>query len=205
MDAAERLLHESLPDLQRAVREQLWAYVQGLLRWNQAYNLTAIRDPEQMVRRHILDSASIAPYVHGRLLDVGTGAGFPGLVLAIMHPQMPVTLLDSNGKKTRFLRQMVAELGLPQVKVVQARAEDEDGELYDSISSRAYASLPDMVLSCLHRLAVGGRLLAMKGKYPQEELQQLDAQLHAEVVRLHLQHVDEERHLIIIRRTCDEG
>ncbi len=204
MDIAEQRLHAALAHIPAPTRAKLWQYTQGLLRWNQAYNLTAIRDPEAIVSRHLLDSASIVEEVRGRLLDVGTGAGLPGMVLAILRPQMEVTLLDSNGKKIRFLRQMVSELALAHVQVVQARVEDPDTQLYDTISSRAFASLRDMAEGCLHRLAPGGRLLAMKGKYPADELQQLPAHLQVQVQRLQVAHLDEERHLIILSRVGDE-
>ncbi len=204
MDVAKHRLETALADIPAPTRAKLWQYIEGLLRWNQAYNLTAIRDPEAIVSRHILDSASIVDAVRGRLLDVGTGAGLPGMVLAILRPQMEVTLLDSNGKKIRFLRQMVSELALPCVQVVQARVEETDTQTYDTISSRAFASLRDMAEACRHRLAPGGRLLAMKGKYPAAELQELPADLQMQVQRLQVAYLDEERHLIILSRAGDE-
>ncbi len=144
-------------------RRRLLQLVALLHKWNRAYNLTAVRSPEEMVARHLLDSAAVLPFVKGpSLLDVGAGPGFPGLVLAILRPELAVTLLDSNGKKVRFQRQAVMELGLTNVTPVQARVEAFEGS-FDQVISRAFASLGDFVTFSLPLVASGGQWLAMKG------------------------------------------
>ncbi len=155
----------------------LQRYLALLDKWNRAYNLTAVRDPGEMVSRHILDSAVLAPFVkQGSLADVGTGAGLPGIVLALLWPELAVTLLDSNGKKTRFCRQAIAELGVKNVAVIHARVEDyRPADRFVTVVSRAYASLADFVSSTRHLLADGGTFLAMKGARPHEELNALPA------------------------------
>lgn len=151
-------------------RRRLLALVGLLHKWNRAYNLTAIRSPEEMVSRHLLDSAAVLPFVTAsQLLDVGAGPGFPGLVLAILRPELAVTLLDSNGKKVRFQRQAVMELGLTNVTPVQARVETFE-EPFDQVISRAFASLGDFVSLTLPLVAPGGQWLAMKGPAVDDEL-----------------------------------
>ncbi|MDP3535881.1 MAG: 16S rRNA (guanine(527)-N(7))-methyltransferase RsmG [Halomonas sp.] len=155
-------------------REQLLALLALLHKWNKAYNLTAVRDVEEMVSRHVLDSAAVAPYVHGpRLLDVGAGPGLPGLVLAILKPELQVTLLDSNGKKVRFQRQAVMELALNNVTPTQVRVEQFNGQAFDQVISRAFASLVDFVTLTQALPAADGQWLAMKGPGADEELKQL--------------------------------
>jgi 16S rRNA (guanine527-N7)-methyltransferase len=148
-----------------AGQDRLVRYVELLARWNRAYNLTAVREPVQMVTRHLLDSLAILPWITAdNLLDVGTGPGLPGLPVAIARPACRVSLLDANGKKVRFLRQVVIELGLQNVEPVQARVEGfRPADPFSLVTSRAFASLPDMVARTRHLLAPGGRWLAMKG------------------------------------------
>jgi 16S rRNA (guanine527-N7)-methyltransferase len=149
---------------------RLLDYLALLERWNAAYNLTAIRDPAQMVSRHLLDSLAILPHVRGETLaDLGTGPGLPGIPLAIAAPGRQVLLVDSNGKKIRFLREAIRALKLDGVRVVQSRVEEVAGR-YDCVTARAFASLADMLAWGGHLLAPGGVWLAMKGKAPQEEL-----------------------------------
>lgn len=179
--------------------DTLVAYVELLDRWNKAFNLTAVRDPAEMVPRHILDSAVLAPMMRsGRLIDVGTGAGLPGIVLAVLRPELPVTLLDSNGKKTRFCRQAVAELGLENVAVFQARVEDyRPVERFVTVVSRAYASLADFVTSTRHLLVEGGKFLAMKGAYPHDELSALPAGVRVTGIHpLQVPGLHAERHVV---------
>ena len=147
-------------------------YVELLVRWNQAYNLTAVRDPAEMVAKHLLDSLAILPYVSGpTVADVGTGAGLPGIPLALARPDLAFTLVDSNGKKTRFVTQAVAELKLGNVAVVQARAEAwQPARPFHQVVSRAFASLRDFAVLAGGLLAPGGRLLAMKGANPEDEM-----------------------------------
>lgn len=175
----------------------LLGYHAGLVKWNQAFNLTAVRDPEQMMIRHILDSLSLVPWVRpGRLLDVGTGAGLPGVVLAVVCPDLQVTCVDGNGKKIRFIRQMAMELKLNSVTPVQARAEDFTGS-FDQITSRALATLADMIGWTEHLLAPNGEWLAMKGQYPQAEIAALPAAIVVrEVVPLKVPGLVAERHCV---------
>lgn len=171
----ERRLDSGLAELGIVVdnrqRERLLALLTLLHKWNRAYNLTAIRSPSEMVTKHLLDSAAVASAVHGpRLLDVGAGPGFPGLVLAILEPELEVSLLDSNGKKVRFQRQAVLELGLTNITPVQQRVERFEAAAFDQVISRAFASLADFVKLTEHLLAEGGEWLAMKGRACEDEL-----------------------------------
>ncbi len=201
-DAYREALLAGIEPLAVAVEEPqlelLLAYHAGLVKWNRAFNLTAVRDPMAMVYRHLLDSLAIVPFLPaGRLLDVGTGAGLPGVVVSIVRPDIDVTCLDSNGKKIRFIRQMAMELGLKQVATTQARVESFSAEPYTAITSRAFATLSDMVLWSRHLLASDGQFLAMKGQYPDAELAALPADVNVLAVqRLAVPEADGERHLV---------
>lgn len=184
-----------------AQHSQLLEYLALLLKWNKAYNLTAVRDPGQMVSRHLLDSLAVAPHLPaGPVIDVGTGAGLPGVPLAIMFPATRFALLDSNGKKTRFLFQVKTALCLDNMQIHHARVESfRPPELFAAVVSRAFASLADMAAGCRHLLAPAGRLLAMKGAYPEEELAALDPQYKVCAVHaLAVPGLDEQRHLVEI-------
>jgi 16S rRNA (guanine527-N7)-methyltransferase len=178
----------------------LLAYVELLHRWNRAYNLTAIREPRDMISRHLLDSLSVLPWIPaGRLLDAGTGAGLPGVPLAIARPDLDITLLDSAGKKIRFLNQVRRELGLQNIEPVQARLEAYAPEFpFDAIISRAFSSLAAFAGAVRH-LAGGAKLLAMKGRHPAEELKELPGwvRVHA-VEELQVPGLQEDRHLVIM-------
>jgi len=177
-------------------------YLSLLQTWNQTYNLTAIRDPDQMVSRQLLDSLSIQGLLHGqRILDVGTGPGLPGIPLAILHPERAFTLLDANGKKTRFVQQAVFNLGLENVQVVQQRIESwRPPQPFDSIVSRAFAALPKMFQLTRHLLNEGGLLLAMKGSVPEDEIRQLQREgLSLQVQRLTVPGTESERHAVLCR------
>ena len=155
-------------------REQLLGFVALLHKWNKAYNLTAVREVDEMVSRHVLDSAAVAPYVQGpTLLDVGAGPGLPGIVLAILNPALAVTLVDSNGKKVRFQRQAIMELGLENVTASQARVEQFKDQAFDQVISRAFASLVDFVTLTRELPAANGQWLAMKGPGADDELREL--------------------------------
>lgn len=188
-------------ELDEGVVERLLDYVDLLARWNATYNLSAVRDPVDMVTRHLLDSLSVLPHVAGAsLADLGTGAGLPGIPLAIATPPRAVTLVDSNGKKTRFLRAAVRELGLGNVRVVEARVEQAEG-VYDCITARAFASLADMLDWGGHLLAAHGTWLALKGRYPQDELAALPPGFGVErVLPLRVPGLDAERHVVVIKR-----
>jgi 16S rRNA (guanine527-N7)-methyltransferase len=173
-------------------------------KWNRAFNLTAVRDPAEMVSRHILDSLSARPFLSGvSILDVGTGAGFPGLPLALTEPQRHFTLLDSGGKKIRFVRHALGELALDNVIVEHLRVEAfEPADLYDAVISRAFSSLGDFVRRCGSLVATGGCLLAMKGRYPDTELSGVPgAWAVIDVVRLDVPGLVGDRHMVIMRRS----
>ena len=184
-------------------QDKLLAYMALLNKWNKAYNLTAVRDPNEMVSRHLLDSLSIVSFIEGqRWLDVGSGGGMPGVMLAIMFPEREFTVLDSNGKKTRFLTQVKNELGLSNLHVVNSRVEAFDaGEPFDGITSRAFASLADFTNLTRHLGTEQTRWLAMKGVYPDEELAAMpvDFQLESSA-QLQVPGCVGSRHLLILRR-----
>ncbi len=178
--------------------ERWLAHLALVARWNRIDNLTAIRDPRAMLAQHLLDSLSVAPHLRGRrLVDVGSGAGFPGLPLAILHPDWPVVLLDAAAKRVRFLRQAVLELGLDNVTVVQARVADWTPPApADEVISRAFAPLDRFVAGARHLLAPGGRLLAMKGAVPAAELSALPRGIAYTVTPLTVPGLPARRHLI---------
>tara|TARA_B110000483_G_scaffold96316_1_gene118357 strand:+ start:138 stop:794 length:657 start_codon:yes stop_codon:yes gene_type:complete len=183
---------------------QLLNYLDLLERWNKAYNLTAIRDPFDMINLHLLDSLAISVELQGdRFIDVGTGPGLPGIPLAIMNQNKNFTLLDSNGKKTRFLFQTKLELGLDNISEVNQRVQDfHPKQTYDCVLSRAFSSLGDMVENCHHLLNQNGYFLAMKGKLPQTELRELPKNYKVEKLHsINVPGVEGQRHLIKIVKT----
>ena len=192
--------------LSDAQHGQLLAYLALLVKWNKAYNLTAVRDPDEMVSRHLLDSLSVVPFVAAggtRWLDVGSGGGMPGVPLAILFPERQFTLLDSNGKKTRFLTQIKLELKLANLEVIHSRVEHlQPPEPFDGIVSRAFSSLEDFSNWTRHLGNGQTQWLAMKGVHPDDELQALpaDFRLHATEV-LKVPGCQGQRHLLILRRT----
>ena len=182
-----------------AAIERLAALVRLLDKWNRVTNLTAVRDPRAMVTRHILDSLVVLPYIKGSsLLDVGTGAGLPGLPLAIARPELAVTLLDSNAKKVRFVRQAAAELGLENVEVVHARMQEyQPPRAFAMVISRAVASLDELCRQTAHLLRPGGRMLFMKGVVPEQEIDALqDDRSGLHIERLNVPGLAAERHLL---------
>jgi 16S rRNA (guanine527-N7)-methyltransferase len=186
-----------------ALVDSLLAYLAELIRWNKAYNLTAVRDPQEMVIRHLLDSYSVQPYISGaRIIDVGTGAGFPGVPLALANTEQFFVLLDSNGKKIRFLEHVVGELGLHNVTPVQSRVDEySDDAWFDTVVCRAFTSLADFVKGSGHLVAPNGRLVAMKGKLPEDELATLPADWSAQAVeQVAVPGLEGERHIVVMRR-----
>lgn len=195
-------------DLPAVAIKHLLRYRAELAHWNRAYNLTAVRDARGMVVRHLLDAAAALPSLSAtlsvpgaRALDVGSGAGVPGIVWGIAHPGCEITLLDSNGKKARFLRHAARVLALDNLKVAEARVEEwNDAPGYDLITSRAFASLGDFLLGTRHLLAPGGQWAALKGKLAAEELAAVPAEFHIrETLRLQVPGLDEVRHLVTVR------
>lgn len=181
----------------------LHRYLDLLEKWNAAYNLTAVRGRHAMETEHVLDSLAVVPHLavhNGTVVDVGTGAGLPGLVLAIAVPENRYVLVDSNGKKTRFLTQAAHELGLRNVTVFNGRIEDwQPSARVDVVTSRAFAALADMVQGCRALLDGGARVLAMKGVRPDDELAALPADVVVrEVIALRVPGLDKERHLVCI-------
>ena len=206
---AEELLHGAKQlgiEIDPLQQGKLLAYLELLIKWNKAYNLTAVRDPDEMVSRHLLDSLSVVSCVAqggANWLDVGSGGGMPGIPLAIMFPQLRFTVLDSNGKKTRFLTQVKIELQLNNLEVVHSRVEDFTPEQpFDGICSRAFSSLADFSNLTRHLGGTQTRWLAMKGLHPDDELQELPADfrlLGSNVLRV--PGCQGQRHLLILQRT----
>lgn len=204
-DDLDRLLATGLADLSvpadAAARKKLVAYVHLLDKWNRAYNLTAVRQPAEMVVRHLLDSLVITPYLRGpAVLDVGTGAGLPGIPLALVCPGLHFTLLDSNGKKIRFVTQAVAELGLANTDVIQSRVETwQPATRFNTIIARAYSSLAGLIEQTHHLLAEQGCFLVMKGLWPTPEAEDLPAGFRlVNAHRLVVPGLDAERHVVIV-------
>ena len=190
-------------DLAPSLSEPLLAYVALLDRWNRTYNLTAIRDPGEMVAKHLLDSLAMHPFAaSGTLADLGTGPGLPGIPLAIASPQLQVTLVESNGKKARFLREAVRTLRLSNARVAESRIEALDlPAAFDAITARALATLPLILQLGGHLLKPQGRLLAMKGALPADEIAALPTGWRLEqVVPLEVPGLAAERHLVVVRR-----
>ncbi|MFW5446899.1 MAG: 16S rRNA (guanine(527)-N(7))-methyltransferase RsmG [Methylophagaceae bacterium] len=186
--------------LSQAQLEELVRYVQLLDKWNKVYNLTSVRDPIDMISRHILDSLAILPYVSGdSLLDVGTGAGLPGIPLAIAQPELAITLLDSNSKKTRFLQQAKAELALSNTTVVHARIEQAELPKYDMVTARAFAKIDEIIDLAGRHCDDAGSLLLMKATKPEDELSEMmdDFKLQ-QVVSLNVPGCAGERHLVCL-------
>jgi 16S rRNA (guanine527-N7)-methyltransferase len=204
-DAATRQLAHGLADmglaLPPAVQRRLLDYVALIEKWNRVYNLTAVRDPLDMLGAHLLDSLAILPYVSAHsVLDVGSGAGLPGIPLAIVEPATAVTLLDSNKKKASFLRQSAIELGLTNVTVVDERVELwQANRQFDCVVSRAFSSLSEFLQLAGAHCSSAGTLAAMKGIYPEQELTQLPTGFRLrQVIALNVPGLERSRHLVLV-------
>jgi 16S rRNA (guanine527-N7)-methyltransferase len=206
--ALEKLLAEGVEglglDLAEAQQKQLMDYLALMAKWNAVYNLTSLRDPMQMVTHHLLDSLAAVPAFAGarNVLDVGAGGGLPGVVLAIARPDMQVSMVDTVHKKTAFLTQVKAELGLARVTVYTARVEQlEVSDKFDVITSRAFADLSDFVNWSGHLLAEGGRFIALKGVAPKDEQERVPAEWKVTGLQpLQVPRLGAERHLVFIER-----
>ncbi len=182
---------------------KLVKYVELLHKWNKAYNLTSIREPKEMMIKHILDSLMVSPHLNGKnYIDVGTGPGLPGIVLAIALPDVNFVLLDSLGKRVRFLTQVKHELNLTNVTPVQSRVEAYHPEVkLDAVLSRAFASIQDMLEWCGHLIDNSGKFIALKGQYPDDELASLPANIQFEKdIELNVPGLNAERHLIFLTK-----
>lgn len=190
-------------ELDESAQHALLSYLALLKRWNKVYNLTAIKGDANMLTRHLLDSLSVVTALQGdRVIDIGTGAGLPGVPIAIANPNLHVTLLDSNAKRCRFLRQVQAQLKLNNVSVVQMRVEEyQPAEKFDNLLSRAFSSLHSFISSSAHLLTEGGQIIAMKGVWPGDEKGQLAGGFEIDkVVKLMIPGLPEQRHLVICKK-----
>lgn len=203
LERLTKLVAQAGLQLSQLQLQQLVQYVQLLDKWNSAYNLTSVRDPNEMLVKHIMDSLVVAPHLHGqRIIDVGTGPGLPGVPLAICCPDKEFTLLDSLGKRIRFLNQVKLQLGLKNIQPVQCRVEEHQ-EKYDSVISRAFASLADMLHWCQHLPVANGQFLAMKGAQAQEEIAALpDFVKVVGNVELTVPELVGQRYLLVLEKTA---
>jgi 16S rRNA (guanine527-N7)-methyltransferase len=202
MDACREILTAGIESLRLSIDEdkieRLLGFIKLIEKWNKAYNLTAIRNREEMVRLHLLDSLAVLDFVEGqRVIDIGTGAGLPGIPLAICRPEIEFVLLDSNAKKTRFVQQAVLELKLKNVTVCHSRVEQYRPEnRFNTVITRAFASLPAIVELTEHLLGKGGVVLAMKGQSPDAELEHMAQK--TTVIPVHVPGIEAERCLVRI-------
>ena len=209
MTVAEQLasgIRQMGMDVSEQAQHQLLQYLALLQKWNKVYNLTAVRDPKEMVTLHLLDSLSVLPYAKGpRLLDVGSGAGLPGIVLAICCPDLQVTTIDTVQKKAIFMRQVKGELGLENLSVVHARVEEyRPNQPYDQVISRAFSEIALLMQLTHHLIAKGGEWLAMKGLVPTQELAALTVKPKA-ILPLLVAGLEAQRHLVIFDSMGEES
>ena len=204
MTEAERLsagIAEMGLNISLETQRSLLQYLFLLQKWNKVYNLTAVRDPNEMVVLHLLDSLSVLPYIDdGSLLDVGSGGGLPGIVLAIVKPELQVTTIDTVQKKAIFMRQVKGELGLNNLTVVHARVESYQPNVpFKQVISRAFSEIGLFMQLTNHLIDQGGRWLAMKGLVPEQELQTLNHK-PSSIIPLHVANLDAERHLLVFEK-----
>jgi 16S rRNA (guanine527-N7)-methyltransferase len=205
----EERLRDGLADLGidpvPALVDALARYLRLLARWNRAINLTSVRNPADMVARHILDSLSARPFLHGvSILDAGTGAGLPGVPLALLEPLRQFTLVDSSAKKTSFVQHVIGELNLRNVTALHSRVEDMDpADGFDTVISRAFTTLAEFVARCAPVVTGGGRLVAMKGRLPEAELAAVPSGWRATgVTPVGVPGLDGQRHVVVLERTA---
>ena len=193
----DRLLSQAKIEISEQQKQQLVDFVKLLDKWNKAYNLTSVRDPEEMLVKHIMDSLVVSQHLEGnQFIDVGTGPGLPGIPLAIINPDKQFTLLDSLGKRITFIKNAVRELKLTNVMPVLSRVEEYQ---FDGVLSRAFASLNDMVNWCYHLPNTSGRFYALKGQYQPEEVAEINQSVkQLDVIKLQVPELVGERHLVVL-------
>lgn len=198
----DRLLAQANIVLTEGQKRQLVDFVQLLDKWNKAYNLTSVRDPNEMLVKHILDSLVVSCHLQGEcFIDVGTGPGLPGIPLAIVNPNKRFVLLDSLGKRITFIKQVVRALGLENVQPIQHRVEVYTEQQFDGVLSRAFASLKDMVEWCYHLPNEHGRFYALKGQYDTDEVAEIVQPVDlVEVVKLDVPNLTGQRHLVVLKK-----
>ncbi|MBM4207622.1 MAG: 16S rRNA (guanine(527)-N(7))-methyltransferase RsmG [Gammaproteobacteria bacterium] len=202
MADCRQLLQEGCAALNLEISEdkvtKLLSFIDLLAKWNKAYNLTAINNKQEMVGLHLLDSLTVLPYLNGqRIIDIGTGAGLPGIPLAICRPDLNFTLLDSNAKKTRFVQQVILELNLPNAQVIHSRAQDfQPATGFDTVLTRAFADLSEIIVLVRHLAAINGKLIAMKAKCSEQELGKVS--LPKDIIPVKIPGVAAERNLVCI-------
>lgn len=198
----DRLLSQAKIEISKQQKQQLIDFVKLLDKWNKAYNLTSVRDPEEMLVKHIMDSLVVSLHLEGnQFIDVGTGPGLPGIPLAIINPDKQFTLLDSLGKRITFIKNAVRELKLSNVTPVLSRVEEFQAQQFDGVLSRAFASLNDMVNWCYHLPNASGRFYALKGQYQTEEVAEITKPVEVlEVFKLDVPELVGERHLVVLAK-----
>lgn len=191
--------HHEVPSM---VQEKMLRYLSMMREWNRVFNLTSITQPKEMILLHLLDSLSVNPFLHGdTIIDIGTGAGLPGIPLALVNPNKKFVLLDSNQKKIRFLNQVIYDLNINNVETAHARVEKYEHQRFDSILSRAFSSLKVMLETTKHLLSDTGQFLAMKGIYPEKELKDIPAEFNVIAVhKLTIYKLNAERHLVCMEK-----
>ncbi|MEG9533944.1 16S rRNA (guanine(527)-N(7))-methyltransferase RsmG [Mannheimia indoligenes] len=202
LEKLDRLLAQAninLPDQQKA---QLVGFVRLLDKWNKAYNLTSVRNPDEMLVKHIMDSLVVSQYLQGeKFIDVGTGPGLPGIPLAIINPDKQFVLLDSLGKRITFIKNALRELGIQNVIPVLSRVEEYQEQQFDGVLSRAFASLDDMVNWCYHLPNENGKFYALKGVYDETEVQAVKKTIElVDVIELQVPELIGERHLVVLKK-----
>lgn len=202
LEKLDRLLAQAEINLTDQQKEQLVGFVRLLDKWNKAYNLTSVRNPDEMLVKHILDSLVVSPHLHGdKFIDVGTGPGLPGIPLAIANPDKQFVLLDSLGKRITFIKNALRELGIKNVTPVLSRVEEYHEQQFDGVLSRAFASLDDMVNWCYHLPNKNGKFYALKGIYDETEVQAVKNPVElVEVISLQVPELVGERHLVVLEK-----
>lgn len=202
LEKLDRLLAQAEINLTDQQKSQLIGFVRLLDKWNKAYNLTSVRNPDEMLVKHILDSLVVSQHLQGeKFIDVGTGPGLPGIPLAIANPDKQFVLLDSLGKRITFIKNALRELGITNVTPIQSRVEEYTESQFDGVLSRAFASLNDMIDWCYHLPAENGKFYALKGVYDEQEVAEIKKPIELlEVIELNVPELVGERHLVVLKK-----